>query len=127
MSDYFIFTPKMDMNTLSNTLYKDHSLFYSKEPPKTPEVYVTFPDTSDLERGMMARISVDLWMPLPSPDIVVTVQSLQSELRVLRLSVTAVGDNFNFLVSISARNTSFNLTMPTKSSCIKKPIYFLIF
>lgn len=103
MSDYFIFTPKMDMNTLSNTLYKDHSLFYSKEPPKTPEVYVTFPDTSDLERGMMARISVDLWMPLPNPDIVVTVQSPQSELRVLRLSVSAVGDNFSFLVRLSVK------------------------
>eukprot|EP00105_Crassostrea_gigas_P036555 XP_019920703.1 PREDICTED: uncharacterized protein LOC105323112 [Crassostrea gigas] len=70
------------------------------DPPKTPEVFVTFPDTSDLERGMMARISVDLWMPLPNPDIVVTVQSLQSELRVLRLSVSAVGDNFNFLMKL---------------------------
>lgn len=109
----------MDMNTLSNTLYKDNSLFYLKDPPKTPEVYVTFPDTSDLERGAMARISVDLWMPLPSPDIVVTVQSLQSELRVLRLSVSSVGDNFNFLVSISAKNTAFNFK--------KNSIYFLNF
>lgn len=63
---------------------------------------------------MMARISVDLWMPLPNPDIVVTVQSLQSELRVLRLSVSAVGDNFNFLVSISAKNTSFNFKKKTQ-------------
>lgn len=56
----------------------------------------------------MARISVDLWMPLPNPDIVVTVQSLQSELRVLRLSVSAVGDNFNFLVRFQQNITSFN-------------------
>lgn len=107
ISDYFKFTPKMEMNILSETFYIDHTLFYLKDPPKSPEVYVTFPDTFDLERGMMARISVDLWMPLPSPDIVVTVQSPQSELRVLRLSVSAVGENFNFLVRLLAKNTFF--------------------
>ena len=48
----------------------------------------------------MARIYVDLLMPWPSPDIVVTVSSGGPEVRVLRLSVTEVGENYAFFVSL---------------------------
>ena len=40
----------------------------------------------------MVRIYVDLLMPWPSPDIVVTVSSGGPVVRVLRLSVTEVGE-----------------------------------
>ena len=67
---------------------------------KTPEINTFFPAASDVERGTMVRIYVDLLMPWPSPDIVVTVSSGGPEVRVLRLSVTEVGENYAFFVSL---------------------------
>lgn len=73
MSDYFIFILKMDMNILSNILYKDYFLFYLKELLKILEVYVIFFDIFDFEWGMMVWIFVDFWMFLFNFDIVVIV------------------------------------------------------
>lgn len=51
----------------------------------------------------MTRIIVDLWMPLANPDIVIEVRShkedgSESAIRVVRLSVTQIGENYQLPV-----------------------------
>lgn len=72
-------------------------------PIKTSEIFTSFPAASDLDRGYMTRMSVDLWMPLANPDIVIearshTADDSDSALRVVRLSVTQVGENYRLPV-----------------------------
>lgn len=72
-------------------------------PIKTPEIFTSFPAASDLDRGSMTRMSVDLLMPLSNPDIVIearsqTADDSDSALRVVRLSVTQVGENYRLPV-----------------------------
>ncbi|XP_062590558.1 uncharacterized protein LOC134252138, partial [Saccostrea cucullata] len=81
---------------------------YILTPIKTPEIYPRYPSTSYLERGTMTRVTVDLWMPLANPDIVVISRSTtggeDTKLRVFRVAVTKVGENYQLPVILERYN-----------------------